>query len=231
MAITISDIEQALERSVFHLLRKKVVEAGYLPDITTFDVENPDVNIASAAQNGYDAAMAAIRSSNLKYCIEVFNYQSNQALGDKKVPRIVIEMESFNPGQLGTDPSGRYVLNDTTGKYERVLDSSILSDFYFNIHLIGNTVEQVRKLHELMVNSLPRRGYIPWYNENGYKPAENIMVRYISMADYGFLAEGIIEKVYRYEIPDVHEIDPILLQNNISPITDIQIDDINLNIE
>ena len=224
MAIVLADIEEALERSVFHKLRKKVVEFGYLPDITTFDVENSNAAIAKTAEEAYLAAIKAIAASSFGYAIEIFNYSNNQSYGSKDVPRIVIEMESFNQGQLGTDPSGRYVLNTTTGKYERVLDTSLLSDFYFNVHLIANTVKQIRKLHEIMVNALPRRCYIEWYNENGYKPSENLMVRYISMADYTFLQEGIIEKVYRYEIPDVHEIDPMIISSGISKITETNLE-------
>jgi len=223
MAIVLADIEEALERSVFHKLRKKVVEFGYLPDITTFDVENSNAATAKVAEEAYLSAIRSIATS-MGYAIEIFNYSNNQSYGSKDVPRIVIEMESFNQGQLGTDPSGRYVLNTTTNKYERVLDTSLLSDFYFNVHLIANTVKQIRKLHEIMVNALPRRGYIEWYNEDGYKPSENLMVRYISMADYTFLQEGIIEKVYRYEIPDIHEIDPMVISSNISKITETNLD-------
>lgn len=218
----ISDIEQRVERSIFHALRKKLVEWGYLPDITTFDVENPDITIATAAQAAYEAAMVTIHNDK-GFVIEVFNFASNQNLGIKKVPRIVVEIESFMIGQLGVDPSKSFITT-TEGSYTAVQYDSMLSDFYFNIHLVANDAKQSRLLHQVMVNALPRRGYIKWYDQAALLESQNLLVRYVSNADFSFLSEGIIEKVYRYEIPDLHETLPNTIATNIAGINVIKVD-------
>lgn len=224
MPAQLSNIEEALERTIFHLLRKKTVEFGYTPDIDDYDVENTDTSIAVSESERFKNDLSIIHTTK-GFAIEVFNFANNQYYGTKKPPRIVVETESFLQGQLGTDPTPIYQ-RQTDGTFNTVQQVSMLSDFYFNVHLIANYVKEIRILHEIMVQCLPRRGYVPWYNQNGLQPAFNLLIRYISMADYSWNAEGIIEKVYRYEIPDAHEVDDTIINTNVPPIRLI-----NLNIE
>lgn len=223
----LSNIEQALERTIFHLLRKKTVEFGYLPNIDDYDIENTNLNIAEAETERFNNDLIAITNSK-GFSIEVFNYANNQYYGTKKPPRIVVETESFLQGQLGTDTTLQYEKNGD-GSFIAKQSVSLLSDFYFNVHLIANNVNEIRVLHEIMVQCLPRRGYVPWYNQDGLLPAFNLLVRYLSMADYSWTAEGIIEKVYRYEIPDAHEVDDKVIIDNVSSIKQINVDIKTLN--
>lgn len=214
-----SSIEEALERSVFHIIRKKIVELGYLPDINNYDVENNDIEVAKLATEQYKTALTTIKN-NKGFAIEIFNYANNQSYGTKKVPRIVVRTEAFLQGQLGADTTAKYEKNDE-GVYIKKQSTSLLSDYYFNLYLVCNNVKQMRILHQIMVTSLPRRGYIPWYNKD-FQHSSNLLVRYISTTDYSWDAEGIIEKVYRYEIPDAHEVEDYqLTTEEISPIKDI----------
>lgn len=218
----LSNIEQALERTIFHLLRKKTVEFGYLPNIDDYDIENTNLNIAETETERFNNDLIAITNSK-GFSIEVFNYANNQYYGTKKPPRIVVETESLLQGQLGTDTTPQYKKN-IDGSFIAKQSVSLLSDFYFNVHLIANNVNEIRVLHEIMVQCLPRRGYVPWYNQDGLLPSFNLLVRYLSMADYSWTAEGIIEKVYRYEIPDAHEVDDKIIIDNVSSIKQINVD-------
>lgn len=222
MPAQLSNIEEALERTVFHLLRKKTVEFGYSPNIDDYDVENTDDAIAISETERFKTDLSLIHTTK-GFAIEVFNFANNQYYGTKKPPRIVVETESFLQGQLGTDTTPQYEIQPD-GTYIVKQSTSLLSDFYFSIHLIANSVKEIRVLHEIMVQCLPRRGYVPWYNKNGLQPAFNLLVRYISMADYSWTAEGVIEKVYRYEIPDAHEVDDKVIVSNVSPIKIINVD-------
>jgi hypothetical protein len=101
---------------------------------------------------------------------------------------------------------------------------TMLSDFYFNVKLVANTVEQLDTLYQILVNSLPRRGYIKWAKDNQLMFSSNLFVQYISYADVSFLAEGILEKVYRFCIPDVSEIDPDIIASAIPKISSITLE-------
>ena len=136
MAAQLSNIEEALERTIFHALRKKTVEFEYSPDIMLFDIENLDDTIAESEQQRFLLALEVIKN-NKGFAIEIFNYTNNQYYGAKKPARIVVETESFQVGQLGTDITIKYNRN-LDGTYSTSRSTSMLSDFYFNIHLIGN---------------------------------------------------------------------------------------------
>lgn len=221
--MALSNIEEKLERTIFEALRLTSVAEGYTPNITAYDLENPNPTIAKAAQVAYDAALKTIQNSK-GFAIDIFNYGPSQARGLKKVPRIAIQTEAFYPGNTGLDTAPTYKFNNVTQKYEKKTSISLVSDFFFNIHLVANTVTQHRVLHGIMVATLPRMGYIKWYDENGLRLSHNLFVKYLSPMEADFLSEGIIEKIYRYHIPDAHEIDDITIETGISPIKEITTD-------
>lgn len=224
--MALSDIQEAIERSIFHRLREKIVAEGYLPDIYDYITEHDNLNIAEKSQIAYQDAIEAIVADK-GFSIEIFNYAPAQQRGTMKPPRIVIDTQAFLPGLLGHDTTLEYKLNEDGTMFDGNKFVSLTSDFYYSVRLVANTTKQIRVLHGLMVSVLPRRGYIKWYTDNELRPTGNLLNRYVSMGDFSWNAEGIIEKVYRYEIPDVHEVDPEIIRS-VAPI--IQIDWIDLEI-
>lgn len=223
--MALPDIQELVERTIFHAIRTRVVAEGYLPDINSYDVTNSDINIAKAAQANYRAAVKAIADGPKGFAIEVFNYGPSQHKGTMKVPRIVVDTQAFLPGEVGHDPSLVYEPNG--GNFDGNRFVSLTSNFYYHLRLLGNTTKQIRVLHGIMVSVLPRRGYIMWDGDTELRPSGNLLNRYISNVDYSWKDEGIVEKVYRYEIPDVHELDPQTLAT-VVPI--IQIDTLDMTI-
>lgn len=222
------DIQEALERSVFHALRLRTVEEGYLPNIDNYDVTNANLATAKAAQQSYRDAIDTI-VTNQGFAIEVFNYTPPNEKGVLKSPRIVLKTEAFLPGELGLDTTGDYI-KQQDGTFTKKQNPSLVSDFYFNVHVNAITSKQLRVLNGIIATTLPRRGYMKWYTDAQMKHSENLMVYYISHSDFTWQAEGIIEKVYRYGIPDTHEIDAKVMLENIAPIINIEVPNVNLNI-
>lgn len=200
----LTNISELTERSIFHALRKVVVDEGYLPDIENYDIENPNLTIAKAAQDEFIQDIEAI-VSNRGFAIEVFGYSSNQSRGTKKTPRIVVEVEAFYPGNLGLDTTNQYKYDEINDTYITQKGPSIVSDQIINIHLVGYSTQQHRVLHAVMVKALPRRGYMKWYTEPQLKKHENLFIRYIGYNELNFPEIGVTEKIYRYELPDLHE--------------------------
>lgn len=227
-----SNIEESLERSIYKALRDKAVEFGYALNLNNYQLDSQGSLLNAVEQKKYDADLKALQQ--LKgFAVELFGYSNNQNIGKKKSPSIVVDVESFLPGQLGLDTTASYK-KDLAGKYIKEVGPSKTSDLFFGIKLISNHVKQNRVLHQIMVNAIPRMGYIKWYTENTLLPEKNIMIQYDSMADVSWVDEGIIEKVYRYQILDAHELNNDLLEDNISPIKEIDLEineNNNLNIK
>lgn len=220
------NIQELLERTIYHSLRLTTVAAGYVPDILQYDVENPDIAISVAESNRYKADLAAIKTEK-GFAIELFNSGPAQQRGSLKVPRIVLQTEAFLPGGLGLDTTEQFDErpDGNFGVYANPFLTQT-SDMYFNIKLVGNSVKQERVLNGILLSTLPRRGYIKWADQPTLLPSQNIFVHWAGHGEDMIEEEGIIEKSHRFFIADVKELDPVLLRE-VPAITQIG----NLDVE
>lgn len=201
--IPLSNIERLLERTIYEALRVETVDKGYLPDITTYTQD----------QAGYDSFRSDLQTiiSTKGFAIEVFGHGSNLSRGLKRSPRMVIESQMFIPGQLGGDSQRFYI--DKGTDYDAYKRPPQTANFFFNIHLIGTKATHIRTMQAIQAIAIPRRGYVSLHDpDNEFVDPQNIFVRNIAFVDLGNYDEGILEKLYRYEIPDVFEMDDELLE-------------------
>lgn len=198
----LSDLEEVLERSIFHAIRETVVAEGYLPQINDFDVEDTDVLVAENQKVEYQEAKTSIFNSK-GFVIDIFGPGNAQSRGYKKVPRIVIDSVSFQPGELGGDTTPVYEL--IGGVYVKTKNQSVASDFYYNIYIVSNSIAQQRILNAVVARALPRRGYIKTYLNQTIQFDGNLLVKYLLSGDTPDLPEGILEKFFSYVTPDVFE--------------------------
>jgi len=216
--------QEIVENSIYLALEKVLTREGYLPDMSIYDFENVVNSVAETEYKRYLTDLENI--ANLKgFAIELFNYDDSQSKGLKKVPRIVIETTGFFPGNIGKDSTAIYSLNNQN-KFDKKFDSQKTSDIYINIHLLANSAKQIRILHAVCSEAIPRRGYLPRFididtelvlTQNG-----NLLIEYIDYNDSSDASQGVIEKVYRYMIPDVVENFPRIDNTNISKIIEIE---------
>lgn len=187
----LSSIQEILERTFFHRIRQEVVDKGYLPDISD-TITFPDTEL------GWTAWLSAIQNiiTNKGFAIEIFNAGTTEARGIKKLPRIVLHSDSFLPGALGGDPLRTF--KDNTTYYTAEVTPPQTVDFFIDTHLIADNINQIRILHSILALALPTRGYLPFYNDE----TRSIFIRNIGYYNADSIEEGIIEKVYTYEIPD-----------------------------
>lgn len=208
--IPLSNIEELLERSVFHRIRIECVDKGYLPNINLF----PNT---PAGQVAWEAALA-LCVTNKGFAIEVFGTANAQQRQTKKIPRIVIVSQGFLPGALGAD-STPYFHRAADGTYEsRILPPQTV-DYFFNVHLVANTIQQMRVLQSILALALPRRAYIRTYDNT-----TTIFLRNIGFFAQDRAAEGILERVYSYEIPDHWERDPAVVNTGIAPLAEFTLE-------
>lgn len=212
----LSSIQEIIERSLFEAIRQEIVDKGYLPDVSN-TVRFPD------DQTGWDQWQTDIDDivTSLGFAVELFSVGSNEAKGVKKVPRIVLEAGNFLPGALGGDPRRYFV--DAGSEWNAKITPPQTTDFYINFCVVSNTAAQARVLNAILALSVPRRGYIPWYND----ATKSFFARFLNYYDRTDEDEGIIEHVYAYEIPDAWDMDD---RDDPNHPTIANIDEITLNI-
>lgn len=208
----LSTIQETVERTIFHSIREHCVARGYTPDIMEYE-KNP------VEYQQYLAALKAINDAN-GFAIEVFNAGAPSDKVSKQLPRIVISTQGFIPGTIGGDESHQYKLN--AGTYYSYIAPPSTSDLYFNIHIASRSIKQHRILSAILALAVPRRGYMAAYPDKDF----NIFVRHLSYVPLRDIsAPGTMESVLRYVCPDLFEVEDIVINENISPLKDI-----NLNI-
>lgn len=214
-ALTI--IQEIIERSLFYAVIDEIVDKGYFPDIRD-DTTYPDTDQGAV---DFKTAITAVVAAK-GYAIEIFSGASNESRGVKKIPRIVIDSGNFLPGALGGDP--RRFFSDEGDDYKALVTPSQTVDFYVNFHLISNSIAQSRILNAIIALSVPRRGYIPWYNDG----TKTLFARYLNYYDQSNVDEGIIEHVYAYEVPDVWDHEDVEAYATIAKMAEITL---NTNIQ
>lgn len=214
--IPLSNIEEVIETTLFERIRLECYDKGYQPDLANTGLypNNP------TGQNQWETDLTAIK--NIKgFAIEVFNNSSSQARGNKKVPRIVISPQPFLEGALGGDSSRVYTLQNN-GTFNATILPPQTSEYYCNIHLVANTAQQIRILQAIMSLALPVRGYIPIFDrQNLVFLNQNFFIRKLQGSYLAQTQEGIMEYVYRYQIPDIFEVEEKLVATGIAKINEI----------
>jgi hypothetical protein len=223
-------VEEIISITIYQSLREKLVVDGWLPDIVNYDIENEAIEIAETAMRMYNDALTAIKN-NKGFAIELFPYSSNQARGYKKVPRIVVDLLEFLPGEIGNDTSVNYTKVEGESYYTRKQDVGMLSELYFMVYAVSNDVSQLAIMNELIMTVLPIRGYIKRYPDATLREYNNLFVDLIDKGKNTDLEEGVIERYYKYKIPDIAEIGPLVIEGNVPAINQINIDEIDLEIK
>ena len=224
-ATALTTIQELIERSLFEILRLEIVDKGYLPDIAATDGELIPGPYYTDDQVGWDlweADIKAIADGAKGFAIELFGVGNNESKGVKKTPRIVLESGSFLPGALGGDP--RRFFEDQGTDYQALVTPPQTTDFYVNFCLVSNSAAQTRVLNAILALAIPRRGYLPWYSDAN----KSFFARYLNYYDRTNTDEGIIERVYAYEIPDAWDHEDIEVYTSVAKMAEITL---NTNVQ
>lgn len=210
----LSNIQEIIERTLFEKIRVEVVDKGYLPDVTLYTDDDP-----GWSQWGIDIDTIV---TNKGFAIEVFNAGISESRGVKKLPRFVINVGSFLPGALGGDPQRFF--QDQGVDYTALVTPPQTADFYLDVSVVVGSISQLRILHSILSLAIPKRGYHKFYNDT----TNSFFVRNINYYDADNDAEGILEKVYGYEIPDCWDTEDTEFTASIAKMTEITL---NTNVQ
>lgn len=200
-------IETLVTRTIYEQLRLTTVGLGYLPDITNFQP------LSGANLTNWKNDREAIRNGK-GFVIDIYNTGSTQSKGQKRVPRIVVALNSINNNNIGLPPSPFPKSNgDGTYDIEKHINL-IASDMSLVIYAITETVQQSRLLHQIIFSSIPNLGYLAFVSDIN----ENFFVSYFDTSTNDDPDSGIEERIYAYTITDLIMVANKVLRENITDI-------------
>lgn len=222
MPITLDNTQLRIERSIYEVIRLLLVGQGYLPDVTDTGTY-PNTPTGQAAFQG---ALAAIRNAK-DFATEVLGHGSSLKKGAKAVPRIAIIPRRLMPGDIGPninlatgpDPNDP----DNVLSFKQSFDSGNL---HIDISLVSGSAEQDRFLHAIIQQCIGQRNFLPVYDSDS---DETFFMRQFNYYDVPDSPEGIEEKIYSYEIPDLYLSEPTT--QNVVPISQITVETTYLELQ
>lgn len=202
--------QEIIERSVYDALLRVAIALGYSLDPNDYLPES--VENANRLKNDIKALV--------KY-IPIFGTGSASAKDQKTTPRIVVNARGFYPGAIGLP---REVIEKGVGQGFTMNEEPYeVLDQYIDVHLVANTQEDLRLLHQIMFWALPQRGYIKPYNEEKFLFSGNLFIEVGNFFDYPNTTLGLLEKVYEYKVFDTLVGEREDVDNDLVPIIDIKV--------
>lgn len=182
---------------------------------------NPEDYLPTSGDNAkrFQEDLKKITEKNGFY-VSIFGVGNNHSRGIKNTPRIVVDSEGFYPGDIGL-PKQIIEKEEGIGFTATEVAFETISQ-YINIRLCAHSAEHMRLLHKIMFWSVPQRGYLKPYDEQKFLFTGNIFLRVVNFYNTPDLEDGLMEKVYQFEVQDC------LLERNtvpqvITPIQDISV--------
>ena len=214
-------LEEVIERSFYISLLHETLKRGLTinPDKYLVDGEPTE-----KTADQYEKDKKAIG----KKFVYIFGIGNNLVRGAKECPRITIELNAYYPGELGTE---KYSVEESeVDNFDVVGYDYTTKSTNIDIHLVANTQQEMRLLHDIMYRALPAKGYIkPYFNDyESWKNTPlgatgNLYIEVGNFYDHPDLQHGLLEKVYTYEVSDGLILDEIVSQGEIVPIKDISV--------
>ena len=177
-----------IENAIYEAIRLKIVEKGYLPDITEYE-GNPA---------GFKTAMDAIVQSGKKliYVENTGSYKARETLEENC---IIIDNESINPSVTGTKSIPKYELNETEDRYNKSLTTDVLYDLEYRITIICYDYSYLQIMHDVLFEALQFRKKINAIDNEAVETGESFWLwrrNYVTLDSNKF-----IERATYYEVP------------------------------
>jgi len=193
--MAIGNVQERVERSLYEVIRQSLVSEGYLPDIT-----DPTYSDDPTGQAAWDAAMKVIQGTK-GFAAEIYGHSSSLEKGNQRLPRIAIIPRRIMPGEIGPSIAGGFAPDPTNPDQLRKLKPPIQSsNFHVDINIVSGSAPQDRLLHSILAKALGTWSFIPMYDD----PNDLFFIRQFNFYDLPDDRNGIEEKVYSFEIPDLY---------------------------
>lgn len=214
------NLEEIIERSFYIALLHETLKRGL--------TINPDDYLVDGlpTESTADQFEQDKKAIGKKF-IYIFGIGNNLVRGPKDCPRITIELNAYYPGELGTE---KFSVEESEENFDVIEYDYITKSTNIDIHLVANTQQEMRLLHDIMYRALPAKGYLkPYFNDyEAWKNTPmgatgNLYIEVGNFYDHPDLQHGLLEKVYTYEVSDGLILEEVVSQGEIVPIKDISV--------
>lgn len=182
------DSQEIIERSIYEAILHTAV--GWEHTLNPLDY----LPINCQNQNRYQEDLKKIQNP-----IYIFGTGNNQSKGSEVTPRIVVNARGFYPGSIGLQ---KKTLNKEDRGFSATEYPYEAIDQVIDIHLVANNQVDLRLLHQILFYSIPQRGYLKPYTEKEFLFSGNIFLELTNFYDSPSRSQGIMEKVYQFEVYD-----------------------------
>ena len=204
-----------IDRALYEEIRLRVVELGYLPDITL----SPNAAHYNAAK---EALKLALPDHKL---MEIYGVGSMAAKGESHVNRFSINRKSVLPGTVGAQGAilhEKYKDGGNNDRFRRMQYPDTMSTVVYEIRTITDSTKYERIMEDILRHVFGARMSIPPRNTDGSIVADD----YLDIINNGGVnvsgVENIIEWLFTYTIKDAWVGELRMLRDNIVPITSIE---------
>lgn len=121
-----------VSNAIFETLRLLLVQAGHLPDYTTFSGTQPQITAA------FDAAKAAINNGGIKEVIDLYGIGNYKSRGERKYNTIYINLVGKPASKAGTGKQYEYEDNDAGG-YTKKQTPTTRYDLQYQISYVSDS--------------------------------------------------------------------------------------------
>lgn len=206
--MSLSKLQERLERSLFEVIRLVCVAEGYTPDIADTN-RYPDTGSVAATNWAEDLSQI---NAEKGFSIEVMG--NTQTRGTKTAPRINIITRRAMAGDIGAPFEGTTLDHPTDpNKFAKMSVPFESSRFAIDVHVVYASAAQERVLNGIMAKAIGLKKFIPYYDNAG----DRFLSVMVNQFDYPDPLDELGEKAYTYEIPDVFDYDT----NDFVPIAKI----------
>lgn len=205
----LNNTQELVEKSFYEALRLVAVAEGYLADDTILSQDH-------TGRLAWETQMKSI-ANTMGFAVEIFGVGSSQSKETKKVPRIVLISHRITEGEIGNVYSRTNFADNNPSLSMQGFEPIETFHLHMNVQLVSNSAKQDRVLTGIMRKALGQKKYLPLFQSS----PELFLIVQTSYFDILDSMEGLIDKIYNYEVPDLFLEDAELTGVTIHPITDI----------
>jgi len=204
---------ESLDRTIFELLRLRLVAIGYLPDITLF---------STLAE--YEAEKKAWEADPSKTLVEVFGVGPSKARNRKESHRILIDRKKSSVGSLGGNTihyteNAEELPDEDFKRFTKRRRPENTFNVHYEIRIITDSARVDRKLSDVIYSGLGTKRATKLFEGNDFGDKLALLV-YDDDVDVS--STDFIERMYQYSFMDVWlDSTSEVLSDNIAPILEI----------